>query len=302
MAGRHAGPSPPGPRPPGQLVVPAGTRTTVQFARGSWSTHGPSDPGPCRTAQLVDTEDPRAWALGVRDSWSTARSLRTGPESPGIAGRPHGTSGSSPRRLGQLVDRGSPDPCAGRPGQLFDTRALGYGPSHPGQLVDSAGPREWPRVPKGQLGDTTGTRSRAGVSWGSSSTPRACLRTQARVSRDSWWTPRALGQGLDSHGTVSRPLRPSDPGPRPPGQPVDPAGARSLADVARDIWSPPRALGHGPGSPGTAGQPQDLGPEPEWAGRYSGHCGPLGTGPSRLGSVIDPAIPRAGPETPGTAG
>ena len=128
------------------------------------------------------------------------------------------------------------------------------------------------------------------------------LRTQARVSRDSWLTPRALGQGPDSHGTVSRPLRPSDPGPRPPGQPVDPAGTRSLAGVARDIWSPPRALGHGPGSPGTAGQPQDLGPEPEWAGRYSGHCGPLGTGPSRLGSVIDPAIPRVGPETPGTAG
>ena len=267
----------------------------MQFARGSWSTHGPSDPGPCRTAQLVDTEDPRAWALGVRDSWSTPQSLRTGPESPGIAGRPHGTSGSSPRRLGQLVDRGSPDPCAGRPGQLFDTRALGYGPRHPGQLVDSAGPREWPRGP-----------------------------------RDSWATPQALGAEPESPGAARRPRGPSDPsaslpgqlldrgpsdanashpgelvdtaGPRPPGQPVDPAGARSLADVARDIWSPPRALGHGPGSPGTAGQPQDLGPAPEWAGRYSGHCGPLGTGPSRLGSVIDPAIPRARPETPGTAG
>ena len=224
----------------------------MQFARGSWSTHGPSDPGPCRTAQLVDTEDPRAWALGVRDSWSTPQSLRTGPESPGIAGRPHGTSGSSPRHLGQLVDRGSPDPCAGRPGQLFDTRALGYGPRHPGQLVDSAGPREWPRGPRdswatpqalGAEPESPGAARRPrGPSDPSASVPGQLVDTtgpwaRARFPWDSQSTSQALGPGPETPGTACRPRRHSEPGRRRPGHLVAPACPRAWARVARDSWS-----------------------------------------------------------------
>jgi len=193
----------------------------VQFARGSWSTHGPSDPGPCRTAQLVDTEDPRAWALGVRDSWSTARSLRTGPESPGIAGRPHGTSGSSPRRLGQLVDRGSPDPCAGRPGQLFDTRASGTVPV---------------------------TRD---IWW----TPQA-LGNGPEFPRDSWATPQALGAEPESPGAARRPRGPSDPSASVPGQLVDPTGPWARARFPWDSQSTSQALGPGTETPGTACRPR----------------------------------------------
>ena len=55
-------------------------------------------------------------------------------------------------------------------------------PSHPAELVNTTGPR-----------------------------------TQSRVMRDIWLTPRALGPGSESPGTAGRPRRHSITGPSTPG-------------------------------------------------------------------------------------
>ena len=228
------------------------------------------------------------------------QALGQGPESPGTAGLPRSSSGT--------------------------------GRNPPGQLVEPAGPRS-----QAQVARTAGTPQASEPSrslQGQFVDPEG-LGTRARVSLDSWLKPRALGKGPDSHGTAGRPLRASDPGPRPrdslstsqalgtgpeppgtagrprrhlepgrsrPGHLVDTAGLRAWARVTWETWSTPRALGHGPGSPGTAGRPEDLGPGPESPGRFCRPCGPSGPGPSRPGPEIDPAIPRTGRERPGTAG
>ena len=70
-AGRTGLPSDPSASRPGQLVK---TRALRQV---------PSRPG-----HVVDTAGTRTRARVIGDSWSNPRSLRTGPESPGIAGQP----------------------------------------------------------------------------------------------------------------------------------------------------------------------------------------------------------------------
>ena len=93
------------------------------------------------------------------------------------------------------------------------------GPSHPGGLVDSVGPR-----------------------------------TRARVTWDCWSILWANRHRSDSPGTAGRYRGPSDPDPNHPGHMLDPAGPRTLARVARENWSPPRGLGPGPESPGKTGR------------------------------------------------
>ena len=153
------------------------------------------------------------------DTWSKPRYIRPGPELPGRAGRPRGTSGTAPSHPGQLVDCGTSDPGLSRPGPLVDTGDLG-----PMRKTSAA------------HSDTTGP-------W-----------TRARVARYSWSIPRALRHGPESPGTVGRPSGHSVPGWSRPGHLDNPTGTRTRTRVARESWSTPRALGHRPESPRTAGR------------------------------------------------
>ena len=86
----------------------------------------------------------------------------------------------------------------------------------------------------------------------SRSTRRAC--GQRPVTRDSWSSPRAIGQMREWPRTAGQYLRPSDPGQTHPGHLVEPVGPRARARVTRDSWSTPWVLEFGHESPGKAGQ------------------------------------------------
>ncbi|RKM63499.1 hypothetical protein C0215_20070, partial [Clostridioides difficile] len=65
----------------------------------------------------------------------------------------------------------------------------------------------------------------------------ACPRNRARVTRDSWSTPQAVGAWPKLPGTAIRPRGTSGPGPSRPCNLVNPAGTRTWARFARDSWS-----------------------------------------------------------------
>ena len=151
-AGRPLGPSDPSTRVPGQLVNTTGPRTRTQVVQESWRTpwalgYGPESPetpgqhcgppnqDPSLPGYLVDPVGHRAWAQVTRDSWSAAghRSRTRGARARCTTWRAFGPGPERP---------GPPDPSASPLGQLFDTRDLGHGPSPPGELVDTLGPRE----------------------------------------------------------------------------------------------------------------------------------------------------------------
>ena len=104
----------------------------------------------------------------------------------------------------------------------------------------------------------------------------ACPRTRARVTRDSWSTLGALGQGTDSPGTAGQPRVLSDPIASPPGVLVGSSGPRTWACVTWCSWSTPRAQRHGP----------------NWAGRAGRYRGHWDTGQSCQGEQVDPVCPR----------
>ena len=226
---------------PGVLWTPRALGPKGVLPRRVGRHHGTSDPGPRRQEQLVEPACPRAWDLVPRDSWSTLRALGPKRDWPGTAGRPSGTSGTGPSHPGQVVDRGTSDQYT----------------SCPGELVDTAGPRE-----------------------------------PARVARDSWLIPGALGPKRELPGTAVRhpgprarsesPGRagghcgPSGTGRRGPGKLVDTAGPPTKSRVPRDSRSNPQALGPGPETPGTAGR----------------ICGPLDRSTRRPGGLLEPAGPR----------
>ena len=190
--------------------------------------------GPSRPEDLVEPEVPRNWARVAKDIGSTSRDLGHECDSPGNADQPAGNrtqarvvkdSWSTPRGTGHKCDsprragrtRGHSYPAAGRPGQLVDPvglwtwarvardcwlnmQALGQEREWTGRTgrprgAHGSGPKLpvtsgrtcWPSDPgpirPGQLVDPTGTR------------------TQVRVSRESWSTPRALGAGPKSPAT-----------------------------------------------------------------------------------------------------
>ena len=70
--------------------------------------------------------------------------------------------------------------------------------------------------------------------------------TRARVARDFWSKPRALGPLHESSGTAGRPCGTSDTGPSRPGGLVDSVGRPAQARVAPDIWTTLRSLGPRP--------------------------------------------------------
>ena len=132
------------------------------------------------------------------------QALRQGPESPETAGQPRSSSGTGRNPPGQRVEPAGPRTQAQVAWTAETPQASEPSRSLQGQFVDPEG-----------------------------------LRTQAQVSLDSWLNPRTLGQGPDSHGTAGRPLRASDPGPRP-----------------RDSLSSSQALRTRPESSGIAGRPR----------------------------------------------
>ena len=215
-----------------------------------------SEPGPSRQRHRVELAGPGTRARVTRDCFSTPRALGQKRESPGrvgrhrvpsVQGRVPWDSCSTPPHLAR--SRVSRDACRNRgplgmglirPKGRSTPRTLRLGPKSPSKWVDTAG-----------------------------------IRTLARVSRDSWSNPRALGPRTEWPVTAGRPRGPSDPRTSRPGHLVDHACPRTQARVARDSWSTTRALGSWP----------------EAAGRAGGHRGPSDPGPSRLEQLVDPAHP-----------
>ena len=187
------------------------------------------------------------------ESWTTPQNHAPDQESPGIAGRPHGTSKQGLSHPEELVDPAGPwvrarvtrDSCS-------TPRALGPEWESPGQAGQHRGNSDpGPRRPV-QLVDNAGT-------W-----------TLARVALVRWSTLRSLGPGPESPGTDGRPPGPMDTGPSRPGERIDPwaigagrdspgqlvvtAGPRTQAGVVWESWSNPRKRGPGAKSPMTAGR------------------------------------------------
>ena len=177
------------------------------------------------------------------------------------------------------------------------------GPSCPGKLVATTGPRSRARVSQDSwatlhaMGHVSEAQVTAGRPCGPSDTSPsrqgqmvdpAGHQTKAQGARESWSTLRHLGPNLESRGTGGRTSGPSDQGASCPGHLVNPAvhgpgmespvisgqpgGPWGTDRVARDSWTTLQALGHGPESPGAAG-------------RHRGHSA---RGPCRLGQLVDP--------------
>ena len=206
ISDRHPGPSNPSPSRPGQLVDPVALghgpdspgracrhhrpSEPALVTQNRWSTPTPSDPGPSCPEERFDPAGPRSRAGVSSDIWFTPLGLRHGPNSPGKPGRPRRTSDQNSCHRGELVDTTGHQPRARVTRDSWSTtdawstqRALGPkhewpvtagrprgtslpGPSRPGQLVDTSGPR-----------------------------------TQLRVARESCSTPQVLGAGPESPGT-----------------------------------------------------------------------------------------------------
>ena len=183
----------------------------------------PSEPGPRHPGPLVDPAGTRSLADVARQIWFTPRGLGHGPKSPGRCGHPRVPSGMGPGRLGQLVKSGTSAQNPSRPVDLVDTAgpwaparvaldSSGHrGPSGtslrgPGRLVDTAGNPARSRVP--------GTASRLRGPSGSGPSPPGQLvdtsgpRTRARVPRYSWSKPQALGHECDTPGRAGGHRRP----------------------------------------------------------------------------------------------
>ena len=143
-------------------------------------------PGP---GQLVDPMGPRARSRVTLESYSTPRAI--GPERHTREScyypRAIGPRPEWPLRAGQTSCPGRPcrpsDPRQSRPGYLVDPRGLGSWPESPGRADRPRGPSDPGPSRLEQLVDPAGP-------W-----------TQARVTRDSWSTPQALGAGPESPGT-----------------------------------------------------------------------------------------------------
>ena len=164
-------------------------------------------------------------------------------------------------------------------------RVLWHQPESPGSPGRPCGPLDQGPSHQRHKFDLADPRTRARVTRECWSTPRAlgskrvlpgiAGRTHGpsdlgRVAGDNWWTPLALGHRPESPGTDGRTLRPSYLSPSPPGQPVEPAGSLAWPRVALDPWSTPRSIR----------------PEPELPRRAAQPSGISGKGPRRPGQLV----------------
>ena len=222
-----------GPSLLGQLLDNAGHRPKQESPGSAGGHRGPSDNSESGLRGLADLAVPRTLARVGQERLSTPRVIRAGRKSSGTAGRPrraHDPSVSLPECCSSTQDLG---PGTEMPGAASQHRGPRYtGPSHPGGLVDPAGPRPDPETP-GRTGRPRGT-------------------TDPSDSR--WSFPQALEHGPRSPGTSGRACRPSGMGPSLLGVLVDPEGPGTRARVSRESSSIPRALGHRPEAPGTFGR------------------------------------------------
>ena len=171
-------------------------------------------------------------ALGQRpvtqDSWSTPHAIGHKREWPGTASQHLGPSDLGQSHPGHLVDPAGPRARAQVTlGSWLNRRTSGSHPSHPGQLVDSVGPRIWARI------------SREGWS-------------NTQVAQDSRWTPWALGPKHDSPGNAGPRCGHLYLVPRHAGQLVDITCPQTMARVTRDSWSKLQTKGPGQELPGRA--------------------------------------------------
>ena len=159
---------------------------------------------------------------------------------------------------------------------------------------------------EGQMVDPVGTRSQARVTRDSWSTPRvsdtdlrpsellvnaARPRGQSPVAQEKWSTTWALGQRPESPRTPGRQRGTSYQGPSGPGQLVTPRDI-GLAPEAPRIAGRMRAQGSGPESPGTAVLPGVLGPKHETPGTAGRPRGPSDPAPGPPGQLDVPSCPR----------
>ena len=205
----------------------------------------------------------------------TPRALGHGSESPGSPGRHRGHS--DPNRVARETCRHSRPSGMGAntPGPLVDPRVLWkfvlvaqgllVDPSGLGPGQESPGTTSRPQGPSDPNPSRPGELVDPGWLGPSASRPKqefdpTAPRARSRVTQESWSTPRAVGHGPKSPGTVGPPrepseedpshlvelvnrTRPSDPGPSCLGQLVDPRGPRTQQRDTRDSWSTPWALG-----------------------------------------------------------
>ena len=140
-------------------------------------------------------------------------------------------------------------------------------PSHPGELVDTLGPRNWAQSPG------TAVRHQGPSDTGASLPGQLVDSTRLRL-------------GPKSPGRPFRHLRHWNTVAGRPGYQVDPSGHGTRARVAQDSCSTPRTLGPGRKLSGTARR----------------HRGNSDLGPSRLRELVDPRAQEPGPGSPGTSG
>ena len=127
--------------------------------------------------------------------------------------------------------------------------AVGHGPMTPGTTARACGTLDTGPSRPGELVYTAGPRARARVAWESLSTPRSLgpepksPRIAAPARATSGTGPSLPGQLVDAAAfghvcetrrSVGRSRGPSDPGPRRQGQLVDTMGPWTLARIARE--------------------------------------------------------------------
>ena len=153
---------------------------------------GHSEPGLSHPRQLVDTAGHRAWARGARESWSTAgpRTFAGLTWNSWLTPRPLGMSYQGWIRPGQLVDHGPSNADRSTPGHLEDPSGPLPGHKSPRTAGQPCGSSDTGPSHAGQLVDTAGHQKRA------------------RFTREIWLKTRALGTGHKSPGTAGRSRRP----------------------------------------------------------------------------------------------
>ena len=226
-----------GPSLLGQLLDNAGHRPKQESPGSAGGHRGPSDNSESGLRGLADLAVPRTLARVGQERLSTPRVIRAGRKSSGRAGRPrraHDPSVSLPECCSSTQDLG---PGTETPGAASQHRGPRYtGPSHPGGLVDPAGPRPDPETP-GRTGRPRGPTDPSASRSGELVVP-AGTGTRPQVARDIWSSLQAIRHGPESPGRAGR-LR----------------GAGTRARVSWVSWSKMWDYGPNPESPETACQP-----------------------------------------------
>ena len=217
-----------GPSLLGQLLDNAGHRPKQESPGSAGGHRGPSDSSESGLRGLADLAVPRTLARVGQERLSTPRVIRAGRKSSGTAGRPrraHDPSVSLPECCSSTQDLG---PGTETPGAASQHRGPRYtGPSHPGGLVDPAGPRPDPETP-GRTGRPRGPTDPSASRSGELVVP-AGTGTRPQVARDIWSSLQALRNGPEAPGSAGRPRGPWDTGLSLPAEQFDTEGPGAQA-------------------------------------------------------------------------